>query len=326
MTETALKTYLSTCSLPTAERVVTGHPAPDADAVVSALFEAWRLTRKGEDAVPVLQGAMPCEVAWLLGSSAELVPSGPIPATAALVLTDHHDVTAYPNPVTAVVDHHPVADATLLNGVAAEIDLVGAATTLVARRIRADGIRPDPFCARVLLGAILLDTEGLSDYKAKIEDVEMAAWLYDLCGEDMHRLYAELRSRLLSETDVAALYHRDYRLYTAADGTPLLGWGILKVWAEACPDLEEVRRLLAEDTAPTRVAKIILYSREDATRTEWYLAAGDGADAFLDAVQSRSGEAAVRAASDIVYLPAECRRWGRKRYAAALNEILGKKG
>lgn len=325
MTEANLKTYLHTLPATGAFLTVTGHPAPDTDAVISALFEAWRLTLGGTPAVPLVQGSIPRETAWLLGGLASAVPTADgVDPTARLVLTDHHDVDAYPNPVVQIVDHHPLSVGVDLSGVHAAILPVGAATTLVARRLRADGILPDAYCARVLLGAILLDTEGLSPFKAKAEDLDTAAWLSALCGEDPTALFAALQAELLSETDIVTLYRRDYRRYTAPDGSPFLGWAILKVWADACPDLDGVRALLAADPAPTRVAKIVLH-RPDGTREEYYLADGAAADTLLTVVQTASGEGARREAPDTVYLPASCHHWGRKRYAARLIEILGKK-
>lgn len=325
MTAEALQKYLHT--LPVGENVltVTGHPAPDTDTVISALFEAWRLTIGGTPAAPLIQGTIPRETAWLLGSLASAVPvADTVPATARLVLTDHHDVAAYRGKVVTIIDHHPLSAGVDLSGIHAVILSVGAATTLVAHRLRADGILPDATCARILLGAILLDTEGLSPHKAKAEDLAMAAWLSDLCGEDTTALFAALRAQLLSETDVATLYGRDYRHYTAPDGAPLLGWAILKVWADACPDLDAVRACLAADDQPTRVAKVVLH-HPDGTREEYYLADGIYADVLLTVVQSSAGADARRVAPDTVYLPKTCHHWGRKRYAAHLIEILSKK-
>lgn len=323
MTAEKLKSFLKNA---TQSRVVTGHPAPDTDAVVSALFEAYRRTVCGVPSGPLVQDALPRETAWLLGDLAPLVPVGGVAETTKeLVLTDHHDRGLYRCPVTAVVDHHPVSADTDLAGVDAEIAPVGAATTLVARRLRRDGIIPDAACARMLLGAILLDTENLSPRKAKAEDLEMAGWLSALCGVDTDALFAALQAELLAESDVTALYRRDYRRYTDRDGRPLLGWAILKVWADACPDLDAVRRLLAEDATPTRVAKIVLNDRDTAARTEYYLAAGAGADRVLDAVLAASGDTAERTAPDTAFLPETAHHWGRKRYADRLVSLLTEK-
>ncbi len=322
MTNEQLLAYLRDCATFENPLLVAGHPAPDTDAAVSSLFEAWRLTLAGTPAVPVLQGTLSCETAFLLGD----VPFPDLPkAGGKWVLTDHHDVDRYDGEVVAIVDHHPVAEPCKIAGIDACISLVGAATTLVAQRIRADGISLDAACAKILLGAILLDTEGLSPYKAKAEDLEMVEWLSRLCGEEAMALYAILKEQLLSESDVTVLYEQDYRVYTAADGTPVMGFAILKVRQGNCPDLAAVRRRLAQDAQiySVAVAKIVLYA-EDNTREEIYLAAGSAADMVLTEVQIRSGGSATRTAEDMVFLPADCHHWGRKRYANYLVEILTK--
>lgn len=323
MTYADLLTYLCECAAVPNPVYVAGHPAPDTDAAVSSLFEAWRLTLSGVPAVPVLQGTLSRETAFLLGNVTfpTIRPIG-----GKWVLTDHHDLTAYEGEVVAIVDHHPIAEGENLAEIDACISLVGAATTLVAQRIRDDGITPDAVCAKMLLGAILLDTEGLSPYKAKAEDVAMVEWLSRLCGEDAATLHATLKEQLLSETDVTVLYDRDYRAYTTPDGTPVMGFAILKVGQGNCPDLDAVRRRLAQDaqTYSVAVAKIVMYAPDD-TREEIYLAAGAAADRVLAEVQLRSGGSATRAAEDMVLLPANCHHWGRKRYANHLVEILTKK-
>lgn len=326
MTYENLLAYLRDCVRVDNPIWVAGHPAPDTDAAVSSLFEAWRLTMAGTPAVPVLQGRLSRETAYLLGDLAfpNVTPTG-----GKWVLTDHHDVTAYDGEVLAVIDHHPVAESENLAEIDACILPVGAATTLVARRIRADGISLDAVCARMLLGAILLDTEGLSPHKAKPEDVEAVGWLSSLCGEEPHPLYGLLKEELLSESDPTVLYERDFRQYAAPNGTPVMGFAILKVRQGNCPDLAAVRRRLAADVTArgyaAAVAKIALYAADD-TREEIYLAAGPAADAVLTEVQARSGAGAQRTAPDEVFLPADCHHWGRKRYANHLVEILSKKG
>ena len=331
MTEQGLITYLRERIRPSSvpRQTVIGHPAPDTDAVVSALFEAWRRTKVGTPAAPLVQGDLPRETAWLLGSAAALVPTAAAPDPAAeLVLTDHNDVAAYLNPVVAVVDHHPVAADTDLNGVEVEIRPVGAATTLVARRLQAAGILPDSFCARVLLGAVLLDTEGLSPHKAKEEDRETAAWLASLCGEDPAALFDTLRAQLLSEEDIPTLFARDYRRYTDRDGRPLLGFAILKVWATAPPDTETVRALLRADLERSGcrvcVAKTVLH-HPDGSREERYLAVGEAADTVLDLVAATGGPQISRPAEDEVFLPRDSVHRGRKWYAAQLTEALTEK-
>lgn len=323
MTYENLLCYLRECVTWENALCVTGHPAPDTDAVVSALFEAWRLTMDGTPACPVRQGTLSRETAWLLGEVALSTPSS---RRGRWVLTDHHDVAAYEGEVVAIVDHHPVSEGENLAGIDADIRPVGAATTLVAERIRQDGISLDAACARILLGAVLLDTEGLSPYKAKAEDVAVVEWLTALCGEDATAFYDELKNQLLSEEDPTVLYERDYRSYFAPDGTPVMGFAILKVKQGHLPDLAVVRRRLAEDaqTYAVAVAKMAMYA-PDGTREEMYLAAGSAADRVLTEVMTHSGGSAERIAEDAVSLPADCHHWGRKRYAVQLLKFLQEK-
>lgn len=335
MTLTALRAYLAACRehLATEEIdcLVLGHPAPDGDAVVSALCEAWRRHLiSGQWAVPVVQAAvLPREVAYLLGDTAPLLPTEEALAAHAdtpVVLTDHHTDPARQHQVVAVVDHHRVSPHTDLVGIDAHIRPVGATTTLVVLASRQAGLIPDEAVARILLGAILLDTDGLSPHKAKAEDVEAAGWLTSLCGAQPTALYADLREHLLAETDPATLYNRDYRLYTDPTGVPVLGFAILKVWANALPDRGQVRRLLAEDVARRGcracVAKITLYDRAGITG-EHYLTAGEPTDteAVLAVVMAAAGSTARRIAPDEVFLPAEAIHRGRKWLAC---EILQK--
>ena len=74
----ALQGYLAACKeWKNPALLVVGHTAPDGDAVVSSLLEAFRrhLT-DGVQAVPVVQAAsLPRECAWLLGDIAPLVPT-----------------------------------------------------------------------------------------------------------------------------------------------------------------------------------------------------------------------------------------------------------
>ena len=325
MTYHRLTAYLQECTAFDNPLLVAGHPATDTDAAISSLFEAWRLTMTGTPAIPVLQGALSRETAFLLGDLRFPTLSQP---RGKWVLTDHHDAAAYDGEVVAIIDHHPVSPAENL----AEIDVcirpVGAATTIVVQRIRHCGIAIDAACARILLGAVLLDTEGLSPHKARAEDVEAATWLSALCGAEVAPFYEELKEQLLAETDVTVLYERDFRAYTAADGTPMMGFAILKVRRDHMPDRAEIRHRLAADAAAcgyaATVAKIVQYAPDD-SREEYYLAAGPAADSVLTEVLTHSGAGAVRTAPDEVYLPNSCFHWGRKYYAVKLVEILQKK-
>ena len=124
MTYAALQSYLRECAAVPNPVYVTGHPAPDTDAAVSSLFEAWRLTRSGLPAVPVLQGTLSRETAFLLG---DLAFPDVHPTQGKWVLTDHHEADRYAGKVVGIVDHHPVAEGVNLAEIDACIRPVGAA-------------------------------------------------------------------------------------------------------------------------------------------------------------------------------------------------------
>lgn len=328
MTIEGLRAYLAACrQWERADCMVVGHSAPDGDAVISSLFEGLRrYLAYGQRAVPVVQAAiLPREVSWLLGeTAADLLTEealgryGDVP----LVLTDHH---AAHGRILAVVDHHPPAQGAVLPADTV-IRPVGAATTLVTTACRHQGLVPDSVTARLLLGGILLDTDGLNPAKAKAEDCEQAAWLAALAGENPTQLHAALRAELLAEKDVATLYRRDYRLFADDKGVPQLGFAILKVWEDAAPDGQAVRRLLQEDAALRGVpcvAKISLYGREGGL-AERYLAAADEATAerLLAAAVACGGPLAQRVAADEILLPPQAVHRGRKHMAPLLLACL----
>ena len=329
MTVEKLRAYLSAAPHFTAPTVVTGHAAPDTDAAISALMEAWRrYETAGEPALPVLRcDRLPTEIARLCGDLAALLPLGYTPAltdsTRPVVLVDTHNEPLFTGRVREVVDHHiPTVP---LDGIDADIQRVGATATIVATRFMQQGLTPDDTVARLLLGAIWMDTDGLSAHKATLADRTASEWLCGFCSTPPTALYANLQDALLGERDVDTLYRRDYRLYYGAHGDPLVGFAVLKVRQDAPPDPAAVRRLLAADVALSGarvcVAKIILYAA-DGLREERYLAAGDAAEALLARVRDVAGAQAVSVAPDELYLPPDCTHRGRKWYAQHFNDWL----
>ena len=325
MTADGLRAYL------TAPRhrptLVVGHPAPDGDAAVSCVMEGWRRqVTDGTDTLPVLLcRTLPTEVAWLFGEFAGLLTIGDLPANLPVVLTDHHTAPALAGRIVGVVDHHLPSPGALADGIDTVIRPVGATTTIVATAWQRQDLIPDPTIARILLGGILLDTDGLSPRKTTKEDRQVALWLVGLCEEEPTAFYAELRERLLSENNLATLYCRDHRVYTVGDDS--IGFAVLKVWQHNLPDRIAVRRCLTQEAGiPGRrlcVAKISLYN-EDGLQEEYYVTAGetDACRRMLDTVCGLSEGAAIRIADDEVFLPAGCPRHGRKWYARHWKDIL----
>ncbi len=328
MTMDGLCNYLRDCHRGKAITLVVGHAAPDTDAAVSSVIEAWRRQLMGGAAVPVVRcNTLPTEVRELFCEAAVWLPLGDDPfltdPSVPVVLTDHHADPLFDGRVIAVIDHHLPAPGMCFSGIDTAIRPVGATTTMIAHLCREQGLIPDAAIARLLLGAILMDTDGLSPHKTTQEDREAVAWLTPLYGRDPMSLFARLQSLLLGETDVETLYRRDYRQYPDAN----ISFAILKVWQHALPDKTAVQRLLEADATQNGrrlcVAKIALYN-EQGLQEEHYLTAGDpqAADRLLNTVCAESKGAAIRVSPDEVYLPPGCPRHGRKWYARQLDEIL----
>ncbi len=331
MTVAGLADYLRQCraALPRDAVFVRGHDAPDTDAVVSSVAEGYRrYLVNGTPAVPIIPAAsLPAEIAYLLGDglAAHLLFEGDIaeeitaPDTR-YILTDHHDVNG--RQVVAIVDHHLPIKGGDLSGIDTDIRPVGATTTLVAQRCLKDGLVPDAGMARILLGAILTDTEGLSPAKTRAEDRVAAEYLTALWGGDPAALFADLRGRLLAESELVTLYRRDYRRFGDA-----LGFAVIKVWDTTPVDEDALRAMLADDREGSGVAatlaKITRYG-QDGLKDEIYLISAPPVltQTLADAIRRAAGKAATVSAPDRIDLSHAATHLSRKRLVPILLERM----
>ena len=329
MTIEGLTAYLTACKTAPPQNAifVCGHEAPDTDAVISALVEAYRRHLvDGAPTVPILPAdSLPAETAWLLGDSlAPLILREREVAAhkAQCILTDHHDI--YGRQVIAIVDHHPLDSAISLDGIETNIRPVGSATTLVAARCLEDGLIPDTAMARLLLGGILMDTEGLSPTKTRDEDRTVAERLTSLWKGDASALFYTLRGELLAERHLPTLYRRGHRRFG-----DLLGVAVIKVWVSTTVDGEALRALLAADReqsgALVTLAKITRYGQEN-VKNETYLISAPTAliSVVADTICRAVGEAAILTAPNRVDLPANATFLSRKRLVPILLPLLKK--
>ena len=329
MTIEGLTAYLTACKAAPPQNAifVCGHEAPDTDAVISALVEAYRRHLvDGAPTVPILPAdSLPAETAWLLGDTLTplILREHEVAAhKARFILTDHHNILG--RQVVAIVDHHPLDPAISLDGIETNIRPVGSATTLVAARCLEDELIPDAAIARLLLGAIITDTEGLSPTKTRDEDREIAERLGSIWEGDVSALFYALRKELLAERHLPTLYRRDYRRFG-----DLLGFAVIKVWDSTTVDEEALRALLAADREQSgtlvTLAKITRYGQEN-VKSETYLISAPTAlvSIVADAICRAVGEAAILAAPDRVDLPANTTFLSRKRLVPILLPLLKK--
>ncbi len=331
MTLDGLVHYLAACkaALPHDAIFVCGHDAPDTDAVVSSIAESYRrYLVDGTPAVPIITAqSLPTEIAWLLAeplsSTLLYAPNLSEQMTAhdtRFILTDHHAVQN--RRVIAIIDHHLPRDHERFDGIDTDIRPVGAATTLVVQRCLANGLVPDAAMARILLGAVLADTEGLSHAKARAEDRLAAEQLATLWGGDASALFSDLRASLLSETDLFTLYHRDYRRF---DNT--LGFAVLKTWSSTPVDEDALRQLLADDcrqnALTATIAKLSRYGNDGLKEERYFISATpELAKQIAHTIRHTAGEAATSPTYDTVELPAQAIHLSRKGLAPLLLRLL----
>ena len=314
---------------------VMGHAAPDTDTVVSSLAEAYRRARRGEPGIaPLVQGQrLPREVAWLLGDTGALMPLSCDPdffrrmadPSVTFILTDHQEEEALAGRVAGVIDHHPRLPGVPLPAADVDIRTVGAATSLIALRWQQDGLRPDRAVARLLLGAILADTEGLLPAKVKDEDARAARWLISLSEEDPAALFDALRTQLLAETDLTALYQRDYRAFQG------LGFAILKIQAETPVEVPRLKAMLEEDRQQQGLrlclAKVARYGQDGLREETYYMAAATPAlaAAAVQVLHTASGGTVTAAADGGWHIPPEGKHLSRKRLVPLLLPLTAPK-
>ncbi len=88
--------------------------------------------------------------------------------------------------VVEVIDHHRIGARSTAMPITFINRVLGSTATIVADMFRSDGIGVDPQTAGLLLSAILSDTVILKSPTATPVDAEVAGWLAETAGVDLH--------------------------------------------------------------------------------------------------------------------------------------------
>ncbi len=215
---------------------VMGHKNPDTDAVVSCLIEAYRnnLLDKTIFYIPIVQGSrIPDETRKLLGDeiSDSILFTDNLDYNIALnsgqarwILVDQNvsDVQRF---VISIVDHHILSSKVKKQDISKTWEMVGSTTTLITQKFHGMGLDLDKDLARILYGAILMDTEGCSDKKMTYKDGLVMNDLKNISKiKDIERFYQGLMSYLLNTDDAGLLFNQDYK-----QDWGIFGFAIVKV-------------------------------------------------------------------------------------------------
>ncbi|USZ70016.1 DHH family phosphoesterase (plasmid) [Halorussus salilacus] len=163
--------------------LVTGYESPDLDAVACLLAYSELLQYEGKDAVGATFGTPHREAQFVLDRLDLTVP-------ATEELSDYDEVRLVdasdrrgisneidPDAVTEVIDHREAHNPEAFPNATLQVELVGAAATLVAERYREAGAPLTDKLANVLYAAIVSNTLDLRANVTTDRDEAVVAWL-----------------------------------------------------------------------------------------------------------------------------------------------------
>lgn len=199
---------------------VFGHKSPDTDSVTAAIAYAELMKAKGEDYIPVMQGAANPETVTVLERFGVAMPEVMTDAAGKQVaLVDHSDLNQAPDnlsdgEVVAIVDHHKIGDVTTNSPIFFCNMPVGCTGTVLKVLYDLDGVAIDPKVAGLMLAAILSDTVNFKSPTCTDADKKAVAELATIAGvTDTDSLFMDM---LKAKSAVAGvppmdLLNRDYK-------------------------------------------------------------------------------------------------------------------
>ena len=201
---------------------VTGHPRPDADAAVSALFEAVRRTLQsppGTNALPCVE-YLPPEVRHVLGpditSRYRLCPAGgnSLGSSNFITLVDTHTIDrAHWNMVRSIIDHHIVRQQ-FPHYVAVSQEVSWSSTIQVYIKILGSGMDLNATTARILLEATKLEAEP--ELWVHMSELDRLAFqrLENIAGKNVTSYSDLMRIMVTAAEDLEEAFYKDYKKTT----------------------------------------------------------------------------------------------------------------
>ncbi|HJN84914.1 MAG TPA: DHH family phosphoesterase, partial [Patescibacteria group bacterium] len=162
--------------------ITTTYKDPDLDGYGCAMAYAELLRATGKKAQAHIWGTPHIEVQWLIETFSLSVAKGPSDDTGAeVVLLDASETKNLPKPlkveqVVEIIDHRKVHEADQFTNATNQIELIGAAATIVAERFIQQEVEPSKEAALYLLGAIISNTQNFTGVVTD-RDRDAANWL-----------------------------------------------------------------------------------------------------------------------------------------------------
>ena len=166
--------------------ITTTYEGPDLDGYSCAVAYAELLRAQGQKAQAAIFGELQLEVQWLLSEFGigRIGPISPI-GLITIALLDTSDLEGLPKcfapeQVVEIIDHRKLTQLEAFPNTKSQVELVGAAATLVAERFKETGVEPSRESAILLYGGILSNTQNFTHPQVSHRDRNMAAWLKDI--------------------------------------------------------------------------------------------------------------------------------------------------
>lgn len=173
--------------------ITTSYVDPDLDGVACAVAYAEFLNAVGKPAVACLMGNPTAEAEFALAKLH--VPRPPsrvtFEPTERVVILDasepiHFEGRLVSEQVIEVIDHRKVNEAQKFVNAKIQIELVGAAATLVAEKFRDQHISPSTESAQILQAAIISNTQNFQTKITTDRDHAVMKWLGDIASLPEH--------------------------------------------------------------------------------------------------------------------------------------------
>ena len=206
--------------------LVMGHEHPDADAIIGAILEAYRLQfYEARTVVPVICGDnLPLEVIELLPKNIDdkliYTDSDLYKATTdsglgrwVLIDTYYHE---YPKFIDGIIDHHILPDYySQRQDIFCSNELAWNSILQIVYKYLAGGFQIDADMARLIIKATLLEAD-LSSLRKNMTAKDRCLWqqLLSIAGwsdDNLSQIYQPLMDKFLSVESMQSLFWRDYK-------------------------------------------------------------------------------------------------------------------
>jgi len=192
---------------------ITCYIDPDLDGFASAIAYAEFLNKGGQTAVPAIFGTPHIEAKYLMERFGFKYPDRieSLKDAKEIILVDASlidgiDGSIDPNKVIEIIDHRKINDAAKFKNARVQIELIGAAATLVAERFFEAKREISKEAAALLYGAIISNTLNFQSPLTSDRDHLMAKWLNskinlpETFALEMFQAKSDLSGNRLSET------------------------------------------------------------------------------------------------------------------------------